>query len=186
MDNKCIDYIIKHKWEKVKTCPLCHERRKFYYFKVTIKCAKCRKIFSIRKNTIFENSKVPLVKWFKAIEYVTESEEGNNSVKLSKHIKVTQKTAYFMLRKMKRFGVVNPRLTRKIQRQNNKILSELIRNKILSTIISMSGKPKISYKDLPKDRKEFYERLKEKIRIGEETMRKRKTAYEAAIIRAIK
>lgn len=60
------------------------------------RCAKCRQDFTIKTNTVFGESKIPLKKWFIAIYLLTTCKKGISSVQLSKQVGVTQKTAWFM------------------------------------------------------------------------------------------
>ena len=61
------------------------------------RCADCLKDFSVRKGTIFEESRLPLRKWFMASWLVTSHRKGIPSTQLARELKVTQKTAWFML-----------------------------------------------------------------------------------------
>ena len=60
------------------------------------RCAKCRKDFTIKTNTVFGESKIPLQKWFVAIYLLTTAKKGISSIQLAKQVGVTQKTAWFM------------------------------------------------------------------------------------------
>ena len=64
-------------------------------------CGACRKGFSVRIGTALENSKVPLRKWVFAIYLEMTSLKGVSSMKLHRDIKVTQKTAWFMLHRIR-------------------------------------------------------------------------------------
>jgi transposase-like protein len=59
-------------------------------------CSDCRKQFSVRTGTIFENSKIPLHQWMFALYYIVTDRKGLSSMQLSKELGVTQKTAWFM------------------------------------------------------------------------------------------
>ena len=65
------------------------------------KCSKCKKKFTVIKNTIFEGSNMRLQKWFLAIHILTTSSKGISSIQLKNQLKVTQKTAWFMLQRLK-------------------------------------------------------------------------------------
>jgi hypothetical protein len=65
------------------------------------KCSKCRKQFSETKGTIFENSAIPLQKWFVGIWLFTSHKKGISSIQLGKDIGVTQKSAWFMLQRIR-------------------------------------------------------------------------------------
>ena len=65
------------------------------------KCRDCRRHFSVRHATILEGSHVPLRKWAVAIYLVASSLKGVSSMKLHRDLGVTQKTAWFMLHRIR-------------------------------------------------------------------------------------
>lgn len=67
------------------------------------KCADkdCDEQFNAKVGTIFEGSKVPLKKWFIAIYLLTSHKKGVSSHQLARDLKVTQKTAWFMLQRLR-------------------------------------------------------------------------------------
>lgn len=65
------------------------------------KCKATRKTFSIRKGTIFEESRLGLRKWFFAIFLLHSLKKGISSVQIAKTVGVTQKTAWFMLHRIR-------------------------------------------------------------------------------------
>lgn len=100
---RCIDYLTKIRWNGNATCTHC-KHDKIYELKGATKrykCASCRKQFSATKGSIFENSPVSLQKWFVAIYLMTSHKKGISSLQLSKDISVTQKTAWFMLQRIR-------------------------------------------------------------------------------------
>ena len=70
--------------------------RRGYY-----RCRDCGKEFTVRTGTIFERSHVPLHKWIYAMYLVVTARKGVSSLQLSKEIGVTQKTAWFMLGRLR-------------------------------------------------------------------------------------
>ena len=96
----CKDYLAKMRWNGNPTCPHCGNE-KVYTMKHNYKCAKCRKQFSETKGTIFENSAIPLQKWFVGIWLFTSHKKGISSIQLGKDIGVTQKSAWFMLQRIR-------------------------------------------------------------------------------------
>lgn len=104
-EQKCLDYLATQRWDGEIICPHCNHN-KIYAFqdKKRFKCAKCRQQFTAKVGTIFEDSKVAMRKWFIAIYLVTSHKNGISSHQLAKDIKVTQKTAWFMLQRI-RFGL---------------------------------------------------------------------------------
>ena len=102
-EESCVRHLENLRWPKGIVCPLCGSTRKFH--KVTrgflYKCADCEKTFSVRKGTIFEESRLPLQKWFAAFWLITSNRKGINSCQLAREIGVTQKTAWFMLGRLR-------------------------------------------------------------------------------------
>ncbi len=90
------------RWKGGAFCPSC-QHRKVYTFadKRTHKCAECGKRFSIKVGTVFEATKVPLRKWLMAIWLLTSHKKGVASTTLARDIGVTQKTAWFMLHRLR-------------------------------------------------------------------------------------
>jgi len=62
---------------------------------------KCHKQFSVKTQSIFENSPVPLDKWLTAVWLVVNCKNGVSSYELMRHLGVTQKTAWFMLNRIR-------------------------------------------------------------------------------------
>ena len=102
-EKKCHDHLKKIIWSNGSYCPHCGNC-KIYDFSdgITHKCSDCRKKFSIKVWTIFEDSKVPLQKWFIAIFLLTSHKKGISSLQLAKDIWVTQKTAWFILQRLRK------------------------------------------------------------------------------------
>lgn len=65
------------------------------------RCKDCGKDFTVREGTIFEESRLPLVKWLYAIYLVQTSRKSISSLQLSKELKLTQKTAWFLLHRIR-------------------------------------------------------------------------------------
>lgn len=101
---KCIDYLTSIRWNDGNiTCPHCGKDKVYALRGATkrFKCASCRKQFSATKGSIFENSPISLQKWFTAIYLLTAHKKGISSLQLSRDISVTQKTAWFMLQRIR-------------------------------------------------------------------------------------
>lgn len=65
------------------------------------KCYSCRKQFSIKSGTVLEDSPVSLTKWFPAFWLLTSAKNGISSCELARSLGVTQKTAWFMLHRIR-------------------------------------------------------------------------------------
>ena len=64
-------------------------------------CTGCNRNFSCLVGTIFENTKLPLVKWFVAMYYISSHKKGVSSHQLSRDLAVTQASAWHMLQKIR-------------------------------------------------------------------------------------
>lgn len=101
-EQSAIDHLRAIRWKNSPYCPDCGSD-KVYHFSDnrTHKCGACRKRFSIKVGTIFEDSKLPLRKWFMTIWLITSHKKGIASTQLAKDIGVTQKSAWFMLHRLR-------------------------------------------------------------------------------------
>ena len=91
------------RWTDGVKCPHC-ESENIYIRKARAgfyDCRDCKAHFSVRTGTVFEKSHVKLNKWIYAIYLLMTSRKGISSLQLSKEIKVTQKTAWFMLHRLR-------------------------------------------------------------------------------------
>lgn len=95
-------YLEGRLWPDGPRCPVCGlgERittRKGGYYR----CNQCKEDFTVRTGTIFERSHVPLHKWLYAMYLLVTARKGISSLQLSKEIGVTQKTAWFILHRLR-------------------------------------------------------------------------------------
>jgi transposase-like protein len=105
-EQAAIDYFKAIRWANGEFCPYCGHDKVYGFAKGKTagrqwKCAQCREKFSIRVGTIFEDSKIPLRKWLTAIWFITSHKKGIASTQLAKDIDVTQKTAWFMMHRLR-------------------------------------------------------------------------------------
>lgn len=102
-EEKCVAHLASIRWPDGAVCPICQhgERVNFIKARNVFWCGNCKKQFSVRVGTIFEESRLPLNKWFAAIWLATSHKKGISSVQLAKDIGVTQKTAWHMLNRMR-------------------------------------------------------------------------------------
>ena len=98
----CKKYLAGLRWKDgAAVCPHCGHKKSYVFSNGDYKCAACRKKYSVRVGTIFEDSKVSLKSWFIAAYLLTAHKKGISSCQLAKDIGVTQKTAWFMLHRLK-------------------------------------------------------------------------------------
>ncbi|HTD93773.1 MAG TPA: IS1595 family transposase, partial [Chitinophagaceae bacterium] len=103
-EQTCRDYLVQQRWDGKPVCPSCGCTRVYEIDKKTrYKCSnsECYKKFSAMVGTIFEASNVPLSKWFMAVYLITAHKKGISSYQLGRDIGVTQKTAWFMLHRVR-------------------------------------------------------------------------------------
>lgn len=102
-DKRCRDFITEQRWGKAVVCPFCGCTHIYECGNGDnqFKCAHCHKRFSCLVGTIFENTKLPLQKWFMAMYLISSHKKGISSRQLSRDIDVTQKTAWFILHKIR-------------------------------------------------------------------------------------
>jgi len=99
----CSNYLIKLRWPDGFVCPKCNHNHGYYNSRrVIFECANCQKQTSVICGTIFQDSKLPLLKWFWAIYYVSSDKGGISALGLSKLISVSWKSAFGLLRKIRK------------------------------------------------------------------------------------
>jgi transposase-like protein len=101
-EEDCIRYLKDILWGNGKYCPFCGSNH-IHEFKdiKRNRCYECKKDFSIRKGTIFEDSNIKLKKWFMASYIYNAHKKGISSCQLAKDISVSQPTAWFMLQRLR-------------------------------------------------------------------------------------
>ncbi len=99
----CIDLVAAMKWPDGKpTCPNCLAQEPYYLAtQRRWKCRECYKQFSVKVNTIFEDSPISLQKWLPAMWLLANCKNGISSWELHRALGVTQKTAWFMLQRIR-------------------------------------------------------------------------------------
>ncbi len=104
-EKTCRDFIKQRRWNNIPVCPHCGSFEP-YELKdgKTYKCKECIKFFTVLTGTIFENTKIPLIKWFKALYIVTSHKKGISSIQLGKDLGLTQKTAWFVLGRIRKLA----------------------------------------------------------------------------------
>lgn len=95
-------YLEGRLWPNGPRCPVCRSGERitaraggFY------RCNACKEDFTVRTGTIFERSHVPLHKWIYAMYLLVTARKGVSSVQLAKEIGITQKSAWFVLGRLR-------------------------------------------------------------------------------------
>ncbi len=101
-EKTCIKYYEKLRWNGKPICPHCGADAP-YKTNRGYKCSnsECYKKFTVKVGTIFENSKIPFRIWFGAIFLCTAHKKGISSVQLATDLNITQKTAWFVLHRIR-------------------------------------------------------------------------------------
>src|ERR1035437_2825535 len=95
-------YMEKRLWPNGPTCPCCGlgeritTRKDGFY-----RCNPCHEDFTVRTDTIFDRSHVPLHKWIYAMYLLVTARKGISSIQLSKELGITQKSAWFVLHRLR-------------------------------------------------------------------------------------
>ncbi|MGO9134899.1 MAG: IS1595 family transposase [Methylovirgula sp.] len=95
-------YLEGRLWPNGPRCPVCGlgeritARKDGFY-----RCNQCKEDFTVRTGTIFERSHVPLHKWIYAMYLLVTARKGISSMQLSKEIGITQKSAWFVLHRLR-------------------------------------------------------------------------------------
>ena len=101
-DEKCKQAIIESRWSDGDVvCPYCGGHHCAVRKDGKFRCKHCGKNFSCLVGTIFENTKLPLIKWFLAMYFISSHKKGISSYQLARNIEVTQTTAWYMLQKVR-------------------------------------------------------------------------------------
>jgi transposase-like protein len=95
-------FVAALRWPEGVTCPHCEGKNCPYVASRRIwQCKDCRKQFSVKVGSIFEDSPIPLSKWLPAMWMLVNCKNGVSSYEIARDLGVTQKTAWFMLHRLR-------------------------------------------------------------------------------------
>jgi len=107
-EQNCLDFMVKTRWPDGVCCPRCGdtavtliERKTRQQDRTIWKCNGCKKQFSAKVGTVFEDSPLPLSKWLPALWLLTGAKNGISSCEVARALGVTQKTAWFMMHRIR-------------------------------------------------------------------------------------
>ncbi|MBS1778134.1 MAG: IS1595 family transposase [Bacteroidetes bacterium] len=122
----CAEYLERIRWGNKPLCPRCgseHHYRTKTRFKdpqladyKDFYCKACMKKYTVLTGTVYESSKISLRLWFAALYLLSAHKKGISSMQLSRDLGVTQKTAWFMLH----------RLRKMLEEKNPEILENIV------------------------------------------------------------
>jgi transposase-like protein len=100
----CVNYLVERRWPEGVTCPTCGSANVVFQPKRRLfQCKECRPKgqFSVKVGTIMEDSAIGLDKWLCAMWMLANCKNGVSSWEIHRSIGVTQKTAWFMLQRLR-------------------------------------------------------------------------------------
>jgi transposase-like protein len=105
-DEACRDYLERKFWTSGPICPHCGSKRGYKLGGKSTrpglhKCAECRKQYTVTIGSIFEDSHIPLPKWFAAIYLMNSSKKGISAHQLHRSLGTTYKSAWFMCHRIR-------------------------------------------------------------------------------------
>ena len=107
-EQSCIDYLEEMRWHGNVVSPFDKTSKVYKCKDNKYRCKNTGKYFNVKTKTIFHKTSLPLIKWFEAIWRILSNKRGINSVQLGSDIGVSQKTAWFMLHRIRKaLGIDN-------------------------------------------------------------------------------
>lgn len=98
----CVNYLASSRWGNEPACPHCGNVGAYVTNRgYKCKAKECHKKFTVTTGTVFENTKIELRYWFAAIYLATAHKKGISSLQLSRDLNITQKTAWFLLHRIR-------------------------------------------------------------------------------------
>jgi transposase-like protein len=98
----CINAVAEMRWPNGVICPHCEAESPYWLeTQKRWKCRKCRKQFSVKVGSIFQDSPISLQKWLPALWMLSNCKNGVSSYEIARDLGVTQKTAWFMLQRLR-------------------------------------------------------------------------------------
>jgi transposase-like protein len=98
----CVEFVAGLRWTDGPVCPKCEGTEHSYLSTRRLwKCKACKKQFSVKVGTIFEDSAIPLDKWLVAIWLIANAKNGISSHELGRSVGVTQKSAWHVLHRIR-------------------------------------------------------------------------------------
>jgi len=115
-EQSCIDHLEAIRWNGNAVSPFDIDSKVYNCKGNKYKCKETGKYFNVKTDTIFDNTKLPLQKWFLGIWLVTGHKKGISSLQLGRDLDITQKSAWFMLGRIRQcFGLDNDQMSGEIE-----------------------------------------------------------------------
>lgn len=103
-EDTCIKYLVQQRWGGNPVCPYCGATK---YYNIEngkrFKCGnkECYKKYSVTVGTVMQATNIPLSTWLPAMYLIASHKKGISSCQLARDLGVTQKTAWFMLHRIR-------------------------------------------------------------------------------------
>lgn len=100
--NNALRFMIQIRWPNGIACPRCGSgRHTFISTRRTWQCKECKKMFTVKLGTVMEDSPIGLDKWLCAMWMIANAKNGVSSYEIHRAIGVTQKSAWFLLHRIR-------------------------------------------------------------------------------------
>ena len=104
----CREYLFQLRWPDGFRCPRCGETKSWPKGDGLVRCAGCDYQVSVTAGTVFQDSRLPLTLWFRAVWWVTSQKNGVSAMGLQRVLGLkSYKTAWTLLHKLRR-AMVRP------------------------------------------------------------------------------
>jgi transposase-like protein len=101
-ERTAFEYMRDRRWPNGVACPRCgSDKVHFIDSRLIWRCNGCKRQFSVKVGTIFEDSPISFTKWLPAMWLIANAKNGISSYELHRALGVTQKTAWFMLHRIR-------------------------------------------------------------------------------------
>jgi transposase-like protein len=101
-DDKCREILTKLRWPEGVTCPRCNERKVCYLAdRKQFECGSCGHQFSVTTGTIFNDTHLPLEKWFAATYLLCEAKKGMSACQIQRTLGISYKTAWYLCHRVR-------------------------------------------------------------------------------------
>ncbi len=100
--DNALAFMVRLRWPDGVTCPRCGSKEHSFLSTRRIwKCKGCKRQYSVKVGTIFEDSPLGLDKWLAAIWLITNAKNGVSSCEIARALGITQKSAWFVLHRVR-------------------------------------------------------------------------------------
>jgi len=100
-EDSCLRHLENTRWNGIIISPFSQNSKVYYCANGKYKCRDSGKYFNAKTGTIFHNSRIPLQKWFVAIWIMAIEKNAITSVDMAKKLGITQKTAWYMMQRLR-------------------------------------------------------------------------------------